>query len=256
MIRSLYTAVSGLISLEAKQDVISNNMANANNGSYKAENLAIKKFDDVLIENKDKLSGNRNVKQKIGKLCLGSRIDETKIDFSPGILEETGKKTDFAIDGKGFFVVRKGDEELYTRAGSFRVDPRGELITANGEEVLGRNLTTGAVEPIAVGSGEISLNGNNDVYIDGRPKYSLLTANFNDYNSLKRRGDNLYEGTNPNYNERVYVKQRILEKSNVNITKEMIDMITTMRNFESNQKVVQTIDETLNKAANEVGAVK
>ena len=82
MIRGLYTAVSGLVTQEAKQQVITNNMANANTTGYKSDNLAVKKFDDVLIQNYDKMSAGRNVRNIIGSLSNGSRIDETNRFYS------------------------------------------------------------------------------------------------------------------------------------------------------------------------------
>ena len=256
MIRSLYTAVSGLITQEAKQDVITNNLANINTTSYKSEDITIKKFKDVLIENKDKVDGGQNISQKIGTMSLGSKIDETILDFKQGMLKHTGKTTDFAIEGKGFFVVQKGNQNFYTRDGSFLVDVKGGLITSTGEKVMGKNLQTGAIEQVVVGNSKISTGENNSILLDGTPKYTLQTADFQNYDKLKNIGDNLFAGNNPNLNARVGVKQGYLEKSNVNVIKQMIDLMSTMRSFESNQKIVQTIDGTLGKAANEVGSVR
>ncbi|MNI40598.1 Flagellar basal-body rod protein FlgG [compost metagenome] len=94
------------------------------------------------------------------------------------------------------------------------------------------------------------------MFINGVSTYKFATADFEDYNSLKKVGDNLYEGQNPNYGGEVSVQQGVLEKSNVNIINEMVNMMTVMRSFETNQKVVQTLDETLGKAASEIGAVR
>ena len=105
MIRGLYTAVSGLISQEAKQDVITSNIANATTTGYKKDNLAIRKFDDVLLSNYDKVVGGRNVRNVIGSISLGSKIDETDTDFEQGDVASTDLDTDFAIQGNGFFAV-------------------------------------------------------------------------------------------------------------------------------------------------------
>ena len=91
MIRGLYTAVSGMITQEAKQDVITNNLANAYTTGYKTENLGIKKFDDVLIENYDKIVNGKNVKNVIGSLSLGSQIDGTSSSFSRGFYRHQQK---------------------------------------------------------------------------------------------------------------------------------------------------------------------
>ena len=115
MIRSLYTAVSGLITLENKQSTIANNMANANTTGFKSEDLAIKSFNEVLIQNKDKIVGNNNYTQKLGTISLGAEIDNVITKFTQGDLKRTENNTDFAINGRGFFVVQRGNQQVFTR---------------------------------------------------------------------------------------------------------------------------------------------
>lgn len=265
MIRGLYTAVSGLITQEAKQQVITNNLANVNTVGFKKDDLAIKKFDDVLLENYDKISGGKNVRNVIGGLSFGSKIDETKTFFTQGMLQATDKPTDFAVDGRGFFTVSKTDingnsKTFYTRDGHFHVDLNGYLVNDSGYKVLGNNLKTGNIEPIYVGKAEFILDGNNNLLLDNTPAYKLNMIDFADsnqnYPSLKKAGDNLYEGENPVQSDDIVVKQKFLEKSNVNVINEMVNMMTVMRSFESNQKIIQSMDETLGKAVNEVGVVR
>lgn len=257
MIRGIYTAVSGLITQEAKQDVVTNNLANANTVGYKSDNLAVKKFEDLLIANYDKISGGKNVKNPIGTLSLGSKIDETLTYFTQGMIQETDKETDFAIEGRGFFVVQKENgQNYYTRDGHFHVNMQGYLVTDSGDKVLGVNNNTGTVEPIYIGKGEIALDQENNLYVDKNPQYKLHLADFDDYKALKKVGDNLYEGDNPIMGRKLYAKNKYLERSNVNIIDEMANMMMVMRNFESNQKVIQTLDETLSKAVNEIGSVR
>lgn len=255
MIRGLYTAVSGLITQEAKQDVITNNLANANTTGYKADDIAVKQFREVLLQNYDGGNGSKPVRQELGSISLGSRIDETKTYFTQGMLNQTNKDMDFAIDGRGFFSVQRGNNTYYTRDGHFHVNAQGYLVNDSGDRVLGRNSTTGAVEPIIVNNDKIKSDDNNNVFVNDRLAYTFNTADFQDYNALKKVGDNLYEGQAP-INGNVHVKQGFIEKSNVNIVNEMVNMMTVMRSFETNQKMVQIIDETLNKAANEVGSVR
>lgn len=260
MIRGLYTAVSGLITQEAKQQVITNNMANANTTGFKADNLSIKKFDDVLIQNYDKISGGKNVKNVIGSLSMGSKIDETNTFFTQGMLQETNKTTDFAIDGRGFFVISRTDisgnsQNYYTRDGHFHVNNRGYLVNDSGDNVMGIDGAGNSV-PIKVDNSQIAVDSNNNIFLNGNEAYKLSLADFDDYSSLKKIGDNLYEGTAPNDNINISVKQNSLERSNVNVISEMVNMMTVMRSFESNQKIVQAMDETLGKAVNEVGSVR
>ncbi len=260
MIRSLYTAVSGLITLENRQNTITNNMTNANTTGFKGDNLSIKSFDEVMIQNKDKVVNGRNVKQSLGTINLGAKIDTVDTAFTQGLLKNTDKKTDFAIEGRGFFAVEKqsnnGNEVLYTRDGNFKVGNNGYLMTTNGDRVLGINKNTGNLESIFVGADNILLDKNNNLFVGNTATYTLATADFQNYDSLEKLGDNYYRGDNPIFNAEVYVTQGALEGSNVSITNEMVNMMTTMRSFETNQKIVQTIDETLGKAANEIGTVR
>jgi flagellar basal-body rod protein FlgF len=256
MIRSLYTATSGLITQEAKQQVITGNIANANTVGFKADNLSISKFKDVLIQNYDKIENGKNVKNVIGSLSLGSKIDETNTYFTQGMLQQTDKSTDFGIEGGGFFAVQNQRGEVnYTRDGHFHVNTKGYLVTDSGDFVLGINSATNKIEPIKVDNSSIVSDYNNDIYLDGNRAYKFHVVDFDDYSSLKKIGDNLYSGQ-PNDSKNITVKQNVLEKSNVNVVNEMVNMMTVMRSFESNQKILQSIDETLGKAVNEVGSVR
>ncbi|MGL4774117.1 MAG: flagellar hook-basal body complex protein [Clostridium sp.] len=256
MIRSLYTAVSGLITMENKQASITNNMGNANTVGYKKENLVVKSFDEVMLQNKEKSPSGLSSVNKLGTISLGAEIDDVITYFTQGDLKETGNRSDMAIDGRGFFVVQKGNERVFTRDGNFKIDNNGYLITTTGDRVLGTNTRTGNVEPIFVGNSKFLVDENNNINIDGASTHKLLTADFEDYGSLKKVGDNYYTAENPIYNARVMIHQGFVENSNVNITNEMVDMLTTMRSFETNQKFVSMLDETLGKAANEIGAVR
>lgn len=263
MIRGLYSAASGLITSEAKQNVIMNNIANANTSGYKSENISIKSFDQVMISNRDKMQGNRNVINNIGYLSNGSEIDERNTNFSQGLVKETGIKTDFAIEGEGFFVVQRnevgGTKNYYTRDGHFNIDGNGYLVTVNGDRVLGYN-NNGQLEPVYVGSGNISCSKEGVISVDGARRSQIAVADFtkkdDKYDNLNKVSDNLYEGENPILATNYSVKQSSLEAANVDIIKEMSDMMAVMRNFESDTKVLKALDETLGKAVNEIGTVR
>jgi flagellar basal-body rod protein FlgF len=260
MIRGLYTAVSGMITQEAKQDAITNNMANVNTTGFKADNIVIKKFDDVLIQNYDKMVGGKNVQNIIGSLSMGSRIDENTTDFASGIIVSTDKSTDFAIEGRGFFSVMQTDginnKEFYSRDGNFHINSKGFLINDNGDSILGKNLNSGKLEPIYIGKGSMKSDDKGNISVDGLAQYKIKTVDFDNYKSLIKVGNNLYEGQAPKEDTGVTVRQNSLEKSNINVINEMTNMMTVMRTFEANQKVVQAMDETLGKAVNEVGTIR
>lgn len=264
MIRSLYTAVSGLITQEAKQNVVTNNMANANTVGFKSDNLSVKKFNDVLLENYDKQLNGKNVRNVIGSISTGSEIDGTETSFTQGTIDSTDKWSDFSIDGRGFFAINKEvngiQNTFYSRDGHFHVNGNGLLVNDSGDKVTAYKLgadghPTGNAVPIQVGTGEIKLSGDGSFNLNNET-YKFNTVDFQDYKTLKKVGDNLYSGVNALQSSNVSVKQNSLEKSNVNVISEMVNMMTVMRSFESNQKVIQAIDETLGKTVNEVGTVR
>lgn len=262
MIRSLYTSVSGLITQEAKQNVITNNLANVNTVGFKGDNLSVKKFNDVLIHNYDKIVNGKNVRNVIGSLSQGSEIDGVKISFTQGTIESTEKWSDFAIEGRGFFSLSNGEDNgiYYSRDGQFHVNDEGYLVNNAGYNVLGTAVgfngqPVGNPVPIQVNNEEFNLNSDGTFSIGGQ-RYSFNTVDFENYDELRKVGDNLYTGQNPERSNNVSVKQNSLEKSNVNIMNEMVNMITVMRTFESNQKMIQSIDETLSKTVNEVGTIR
>lgn len=256
MIRSLYSAVSGMITLEAKQNVITNNMANANTNGYKCDNLITKSFKDVMIQNKDKIMGGENVTNKLGKISLGTCIDETYTKFTQGEMAYTERATDFAIQGRGFFTVQRNNNTYYTRDGHFNINTEGYLVTDNGDYVLARDTANGNMGRIFIGNSEIGMDTHNNIIVDGIPKYNIVISDFNDYNKdLEKIGDNLYSGQNDFQNYNASVSNKTLEKSNVNLTDTMVELMSNMRAFETNQKMVQMIDDTLAKTANQVGKV-
>lgn len=258
MIRGLYTAVSGMIAQENKQNVITNNLANSNTTGYKSSDLVVKNFKEVLLYNNDKIVNGKNVRQDLGTLSLGVSLDDSFTNQTQGLLEDTGKETDFGLAGSGFFTVERTDgvssKNYYTRDGHFHINGQGLLVNDAGDYVLGNNG-----QRINVGNGKLKSDIYGNITITDQnkntSKISLDVVDFNDYKKLERVGDNLYSGKDPQ-NSSSKITQGSLEKSNVNVTNEMINMMTVMRSFESDQKLVQTIDETLGKAVNTVGSAR
>jgi len=256
LIRGFYTSVSGLITLQNEQEVITNNIANVNNTGYKKRQLTKQSFEDVMISNRQKLVGDKYVKNDIGNLNLGVKVNDVDTAFTQGSFKATDSDTDFAIDGRGFFVAKNGNQEVYTRDGNFKINQQGYLITNDGSEVLGTNNTTGAREPIYIGDSKFSLDGENNIDIEGiGATHKLLTADLQNYNSLEPLGDNYTTVDTPIYNATVNVRQNFLETSNVDPSKELLNLMEVKRQFETNQKFVKMQDETVQKAATELGRV-
>lgn len=256
MIRGLYTAASGMITRQMEQENLSNNIANINTPGYKKNDIAVKSFDKVLIESRDKLVGNSVFKDKLGYMELGVGVDDTRTFFTQGVISDTGRNLDFAINGDGqgleFFNVQDDKGVVkYTRAGSFKINSDGELVTPEGYKVLSENGN-----PIKVNTTDIKLTSDGTIQGSvGNVKFGISKFNPQD---LKKDevAFNCYTGTNPSTYTSASVKQGSLEKSNVDPIETMTQMISVMRSYESNQKVIQQIDSTLDKTVNEVGSVR
>lgn len=250
MVRGLYTAATGMVNQMNRMDVITNNLANSATTAYKKEGATSQAFKNMLaIKIND--SSNDYVDQPIGRLSLGVKIGETYTDYSTGNLQETGNTYDLALSGKGFFAIsyadKNGNESVrYTRDGNFTVNSEGILMTKDGDFVLDEE---GGIITIPEGT-EVAVNEFGIIEADREEIARLQIVDFEDYDYLKKFGENMYiaidGATQTEATGRIY--QGYLEMSNVNVVSEMVDMIATARDYESNQKIIQAIDNTLETA--------
>lgn len=256
MVRGLYTAFTGMRNEEKRLDVIANNMANADTNGYKAEGSTSRAFSQVLgVKIHD--DSEAYTQRGIGKMSLGVRIGETYRDWSSGSFKTTGNTYDLAIAGNGFFTISMTDKSgnthtRYTRDGSFAITPDGHLTTKDGDYVLDDGgqpvvLPTDGEKPVVDKDGTITVNGQ---YIA-----KLGLADFEDYDYLKQYGENQFDAVDgaTQKNAECTVEQGMIESSNISIVDEMVNMITVTRNYESGQKMIQTVDSLLDKAVNTVG---
>ena len=121
---------------------------------------------------------------------------------------------------------------------------------------MGVNQASNSVEPIYVGNGKMTINSSNGLTIEGGNSYKFNIVDFNDYKGLKKVGDNLYSGNNPTNTNNYSIKQGFLEGSNVDYIASVTESMETIKEFEANQKVIQTIDSTLKQIASEIGNVR
>lgn len=250
MVRGLYTASTGMLNQQARMDVITNNLANADTTAYKKEGATSQAFDSLYaIKINDE--SVYNIPQGIGYLTLGVKIGETYTDYTDGSLRETGNTYDLALSGNGFFAVSyadsSGEESVkYTRDGNFTVNSDGILMTTDGDFILD---DAGGIITIPQGT-TVTVDETGTIYADNTEVAKLQIVDFEDYNYLEKFGENLYTAVDgaTQMESTAQVNQGYLELSNVNVVKEMVDMITVSRDYESNQKVLQAIDSTLEKA--------
>jgi len=230
MDRGLYIAASGMLAEQVRQDQIANDLANASTAGYKADRTTQQSFGSLLLTNS--LTGGT-----IGSQTTAVQVTGTVTDFTPQPLKDTGEPLDFAVNGDGFFAVRTNQGTRYTRDGQFAANAQGQLTTATGNLVLGRDN-----QPVTVGA---------DGKVDPRRLIVVLL------NNPRKTGDNLVTGTPGAVAGQTagQVRSGALEGSGADPTQAMVDMIASMRTYEAGQKVIQTIDETLGKAASSVGTV-
>lgn len=257
MVRGLYSAWTGMQNEQKRLDVIANNLANSATVGYKKEGVTSQAFDDELaIKIRDASVDWR--REGIGTMSPGVKIGEVYTDYRGGSLRQTGNTFDFAIDGDGFFAVeytnRDGVKSThYTRAGQFTVTNEGYVVDMDGNHVL----ANGGYLQVPVDAGAISVDISGNVYADNEYVDTITLTDFEDYSYLKKFGETRYYPVNGAREKEAagLIRQHYTEQSNVNVVTEMVNMITITRAYEAGQKVIQSIDGTLEQAANTIGRV-
>lgn len=258
VLRGIYTAASGMLLEGIKTDVVANNLANASTVGFKRQQFAARAFPEMLIQRiHDPVRAGRAVvdpRPVIGLLGTGAALDELALDMAPAPLRYTGNPLDIAVDGPGFFAVETGTGQVaYTRDGRMTVGADGFLRTTSGFLVLGVG------GPIPVGEGVPAIDETGQVYVNGEVVGQLALWEFAEPRALARLGDNLLapsEGSGeplPAVASRV--RQEHLEGANVNVVREMVDLIATQRAYEANQKMIQVQDETLGRLINDAASL-
>jgi flagellar basal-body rod protein FlgG len=226
MDRGLYIAASGMLAQQVRQDQLANDIANAATPGYKADRSAVRSFPEMLLS-------NTKTGETIGTLGAGAQVDETVTNLSPQAVKPTSEPLDFAVQGEGYFAVTTPQGQRFTRNGAFTEGANGTLVDQLGNEVSGRDG-----QPLRV--------------VDGKVDPSLLGVYA--VPDAAKQGDSLFTG-NANGQATGKVINGALEGSGIEPTTVMVDMMAAMRAYEAGQKAIQTIDSTLDKAANQVGTV-
>lgn len=257
MVKGLYTAYTGMLNQQNKVDVIANNLANAATTGFKKEGSTSEAFDAVLAYKiKDQTSAFRG--KKIGAMNLGVKIGENYVDYSQGAFETTNNTYDLALSGKGFFCIeftnKSGETSTkYTRDGSFTLNVDGYLVTKDGDYVLDEEGRHIKLDPLS----DARIDENGTIFQNDQRVTTIGLEDFEDYNYLEHYGENYYQpvegATMIEADAKIF--EGYLEASNVQVVSEMVELISATRTYESNQKVIQTIDETLDKAVNQLGKV-
>ncbi len=268
MMRSLWTAASGMKAQQTNVDVISNNIANVNTVGYKAQ---MTQFKSLLYQTiaTETTSANGDTRPTSAQVGLGTRVASIDSRYSQGSMTATERDTDFCIDGNGFFAVRNGEETLYTRAGSFVWALNGggalQLSTPQGHPVLDSNNAP-IILPAGVASGSVIVSGDGAIGYKNAEGETVMTGQqiglfqFSNPTGLENMSNSLLRATAASgqpINEatangvvRSEVIQGYLEQSNVSVADEMVNLIVAQRAYELNSKAITTSDTMLETANN------
>ena len=247
MIRGLYTSASGMLATQTQSEVIGDNVANVKTPGYKEQLASNTAFSSMLLE---RMEGNQASEAvPIGGLGTGFGVGRLSLSNIQGDLQSTGVKTDLALASPGYFAVQTPEGERYTRNGHFQLDANGMLQTPDGYALLGEQ---GPIGPL---SSEFSVRADGTVLDKGQSLDRLRVVDI-PTDALKREGQSLYSASQPiQVSTAAQVLQGSVETSNVDISGQMMQMMTVMKAYEANQKVAQIQDSMLEKAVNEVGKI-
>jgi flagellar hook protein FlgE len=284
LIGTLTSGVSAMRSFTKGLEVIGNNVSNVNTVGFKGSSVSFAdSFSNTLRSSAPSSASSSN--QSATQVGTGVRLSQISTKFTQGALSTTGLNTDLGISGNGFFLVENpADNQLFaTRAGNFRIDDNGYLVTYQGYRVQGATGGTTLAAPSAFGdvrlgtpptgteltSFSISSAGNlTEFYSDGSSVTTnqVLLQSYSDPSALIKSGDNLFTGfsaagiigpvtptpaTNaPAGNGLGSIQAGTLELANVDLTEEFANMITTQRSFQASSRLVTVSDQVLEEIVN------
>ncbi len=223
----LKIAASGMVAEQVRESQLSNDLANASTPGFKPDESSQHSFGDVLLAN---TAGG----PQVGSIDEGVQLGGTYTNMTQGSLQETGEPLDFAISGSGFFAVRSAQGVRYTRDGQFTTSAQGVLTDASGNPVLDQS------------GAEVKVGANGTVAASALGLFEVPGA--------VEQGENLYAGT-ASGKPGGTVRQGALEGSGVDAAKIMVEMIASLRSFQSGQQAIQAIGQTLQESASQVGSV-
>lgn len=261
MVRSLWTAATGMNGQQSNIDAISNNLSNVNTTGFKQQRV---EFEDLIYQNL-KLAGTPATEDTVTPVGIqqgaGVKVAATQRIFTQGSLQNTGVDTDVAIVGEGFIRVQQYDGSYaYTRDGALKIDMTGQLVTSEGlrvmpEIIMPENFDIHTLTITGQGKVTVKVAGDDTPVEVGQ----LELYRFPNQVGLEAVGDSLFKVTNasgqpiasrPGVDGMGIIKHKFLEMSNVSVVNEMVQMIVAQRAYEFNSKAIQTSDSMLNIAAN------
>jgi flagellar basal-body rod protein FlgF len=238
MSSGIYIATSGAVAQSAALDATANNIANASTAGYQGERVS---FREAL--------GNAQSPD----VMMVSAQTAHAVDGTGGALMQTDNPLDVALEGDGLFSVETPQGTRYTRAGNFQLDSQGQLVTQDGYPVMG---TGGQPITLPPNAGNVTISGEGDVKADGATVGSLELVRFAP-SQLKREGGSMFSASGaPAAGDPPKVRSGVLESSNVNIVRGVVDLVKVSRSYESLMKMIQGYHDVESRAARDLGGPK
>ncbi|WP_100405696.1 flagellar hook-basal body protein [Bacillus solitudinis] len=273
MLRGMYGAAAGMIAQQQRQEMLTNNLTNANTPGYKADQASLRAFPNMLLKAMDTASATPGRAPYIGELTTGVYLQERMPNYRQGDIQETNNSTDIALlqgvlpptesgqPGGLFYTVQDANEELrYTRSSNFTLDGEGYLTTTEGFYVLG---TDG--QRLQVDNDEFRVSENGMITsAEGAALGQINVVYADNPMLLVKEGNGLLrleseEGPLPtaigNGAISFQLQQGFIERSNVDASQTMTEMMSAYRSFEANQRILQAYDQSMEKAVNEIGRI-
>lgn len=259
MIRSLFTAATGMIAQQLNLDVIANNLANVNTSGYKKSRADFQDLMYQIVEEPGTTAAQSGTSPTGIQIGLGVRPTAVGKILTQGDFESTGNSLDLAIEGDGFLQVTLPNGDIaYTRSGALKMNEQGNIVTSDGYEITPTiTIPTDATGITIASDGIVSVTqpGSTTAAQVGQ----IQTARFQNAAGLRAKGRNLFAETEssgsatlgtPGENGLGTLAQGYLESSNVSVVEEIVQMVTGQRAYEANSKVIQTADSILSNAIN------
>ncbi len=243
MIKGLYRSGSAMVPRIKQQETLANNLANVSTPGYKKDMLFTRELTKAQAKSIPRQSDWQT-----------PMIDQVYTQYSQGTLDKTGNPLDLALEGEGFLMLETPTgENLLTRAGNFAVDSEGFLATPDGNRLMGSSGT------LNVGSGVLTISESGEIEVDNNIIGSIRVVEIEEPNKLQKTGRSGFmipDGVEPIAAVNFAIRQGYLENSNVDMVKEMVEMIVSYRNYEADAKSLQTQDESLEKLITNVARIR
>ena len=246
--RGIYTASGGMLNQNKRMNVTSNNLSNLDTAGYKKDSLITEGFGNYIAYRMSPGEGSA----EIGGILYGSKVGDAYTSYGQGALEDTGRTLDLALEGEGFFALQRQDgTRAYTRNGQFFLSEQGYLTDGTGALLLGQN------GPLKVGTSDFLVDSQGDVSVGSKQIDTLLLIRPTGTGALVKQTGGLYtlDGNQQLLPFEGAVKQGSLERSNVDATEEMTDIISESRAYQSCAQMIRMMDEIQEKTVNEIAKV-